>query len=290
LRLAFVGAGRLGSSIAQAAARAGYLVAAVSSRRPLQRALLSGRLPEAEIFDSAAAAADRADIVFITASDAAVSQVCESIEWRSGKSAIHCAGALGLDALSAAERADADTGALHPLQTFPDGNSQSRLGGVTFAIESKNAVLREWLHNFARNLGGRPFDINPEHRAAYHASAVLASGLLAGLTGLAADMWQQMGVSRADALAALSPLIKATADAVSEKGVPSALTGPYVRGDVDTITRHLSATAVCSPDVARAYAALALAHLPIAAERGNLTPAARQEIETMLRKSLEGTA
>ena len=285
-KLAFAGAGRLGSSLALAADRAGYDVAALSTRRVEHRKWLGKRLPSAKVFTDPAEAAHGADIVFITASDSAVADVCAQIEWRKGQAAVHCAGALPVSALNVAAQSGAATGGLHPLQTFPGPDSHDRLKGVSFAVESADTGFAGWLRQFAKDLGGVPFDIKPEHRAAYHASAVMACGLVAELAGLAAEMWSQFGVPRERALASLAPLIEATAAAIREKGLPGAITGPYVRGDVSTVAMHLEATAAQSPDVARAYATLALAGLPIAAEQGSLTAAARRDIEKMLRQAL----
>ena len=122
---------------------------------------------------------------------------------------------------------------------------------------------------------------------AYHASAVMACGLLAGLVGLSAEMWRQIGRTRAEAITALSPLVSDTAMQIAKLGVPGALTGPYVRGDVETVARHLEAVSAQGNDIARAYAALALAALPLANEQGTLPEEARAEIESMLRKALD---
>lgn len=284
--VAFAGAGRLGSSLAIAAKRAGYNVAALSSRRVDHRRWLRARLPGVRLVASPAEAAALADIVFITTPDEAVAEVCRQIPWRTGQSAVHCAGALPLSALNAAARAGAAVGGLHPLQTFPGPDAHDRLCGVSFAIESPDSALAGWLRGFAVDLGGIPFDIAPEHRAAYHASAVMVSGLAAALAGLSAQMWTQFGVPRDRALSSLSPLIVSTALAVQERGLPGALTGPYVRGDAATVARHIEATQAQSPDLVRAYAALALVALPIAAEQGGLSGAARREIENMLRRAL----
>jgi predicted short-subunit dehydrogenase-like oxidoreductase (DUF2520 family) len=250
------------------------------------RRWLKARLPGVRLVAFPAEAAARADIVFITTPDAAVSEVSEQISWRSGQAAVHCAGALPLSALNAAAGAGAAVGGFHPLQTFPGPDAHDRLCGVSFAIESPDSALAGWLRGFAADLGGIPFDIAPEHRAAYHASAVMVSGLAAALAGLSAQMWSQFGVPRERALSSLSPLIVSTALAVQERGLPAALTGPYVRGDAATVARHIEATQAHSPDLARAYAALALAALPIAAEQGGLSDAARMDIERMLWRAL----
>ena len=114
----------------------------------------------------------------------------------------------------------------------------------------------------------------------------MACGLTAGLTGLAADMWARFGQDRGRGLRALMPLVRGTAAAVERRGIPAALTGPYVRGDVATVKRHLDAVRAQSPDVARAYAALALATLPLAREQGGLTREVEDEMARALRAAL----
>jgi predicted short-subunit dehydrogenase-like oxidoreductase (DUF2520 family) len=285
-KLAFAGAGRLGSSLAVAAQRAGYSVAAVSTRRPEHREWLKARLPAALIAGDAAEAAEAASLVFITASDSAVQAICESVSWRAGQAALHCSGALPLSALGHAMRAGAATGAIHPLQTFPRTDGHDRFRGVSFAIESGHHGLRDWLSEFAIVLGGQPFNISSEHRAAYHASAVMAAGLTAGLAALAADLWREMGVPRAAAVESLAPLLESTAASVRENGIPAAITGPFVRGDASTVAAHLDAMSRIAPATARAYAALALAHLPIAAEQGALPAAKLAAIRAILEDTL----
>ncbi|MEX0762326.1 MAG: DUF2520 domain-containing protein [Dehalococcoidia bacterium] len=285
-RIAVVAAGRLGSSLAQALRVAHYPVVAISSRRSAHRDWLAGRLPAATVYETPAEAAARADIVFITAPDSAVAEVCAGIGWQPGQAAIHCAGVLPLSALGGAKSRGAVTGGLHPLQTFPSPDATSRLRGITFAVESADPDLSGWLADVAQALGGKPLEISGGQRAAYHASAVMSSGLLAGLIGLAAEMWQDLGVPRERALANLLPLIESTVSAVREQGIPSALTGPYVRGDAATVAKHLEATSARSPEMGVAYAALALAALPIAAEQGGLSPGDRAAIEKLLRERL----
>jgi predicted short-subunit dehydrogenase-like oxidoreductase (DUF2520 family) len=285
-RLAFVGAGRLGSSLALAAASAGYPVAALSTRRAEQRAWLAERLPRSLLTAEPAHAAAAAEVVILSLSDRAIPEVCAQIPWRSGQGVVHCSGALPLAALEHARLAGASTAALHPLQTFPSRDSTGRLAGVAFAVESNDAALADWARQLARDLGGEPFDLASEHRAAYHASAVLASGLLVPLLGLAAELWSSFGVPRERALSSLLPLTRASVEALASQGLPGALTGPFVRGDSATIRRHLEVLRAERPEVACAYAALALASLPLAAEQGGLSPDAEREIEALLRDAL----
>lgn len=283
--IAIVGAGRLGASLALAAAGAGYRVVSASSRRAEQRAWLALRLPATRSCESPAEAAVDADVVFLCVADRAIEEVCGSIQWRRDQAAVHCSGARPLDDMKRAADAGAALGGFHPLQTFPAPGSIERLAGASFAVESADDRLRGWLERFATDLGGVPFELRSDQRAAYHASAVLASGLLLPLLGLAAGLWQRFDVPRERALASLLPLATASVEALAAKGLPAALTGPFVRGDVDTVRAHLDALAA-TPDLRRAYAALALAALPLAAEQGGLSAENRRGIEAALREAL----
>ena len=230
--------------------------------------------------------------MFIATSDGAIRPVCESVKWHRWQAVLHLSGALPLDALEHASAGGANIGGIHPLQTFPSPGASGSFDDITFAIESSNHELTDWLKQVARDLGGNPISITSEQRAAYHTAAVMACGLLASLTGLAAEVWASAGgISRAEAVSALTPLVKTTANWMGQKGLPQALTGPYVRGDVTTVQAHVAASSGVSGEHGAAYAALALAGLHIAEEQGGLTPESRDAIrkilETALRDSCE---
>jgi predicted short-subunit dehydrogenase-like oxidoreductase (DUF2520 family) len=280
--IAVVAAGRLGSSLAHAALKAGYNVVAISSRRASHRKWLASRLTSPTITENAQIATDLAAAAFITGPDSVINEICDGITWRSDQAVLHCAGVLPLSALTHATEQGAATAGFHPLQTFPSPESSDRLHRVSFAIESQDSELRDWLARLATDLGGSSIEIESGQRASYHASAVMACGLLAGLAGIAAEMWEPLGVDRGDALRRLIPLIRATADALEEHGLPSAITGPFVRGDTATIESHLEATNQLSIEVGRAYAALAQASLHIAKEQGGLSDDAYERIKSLL--------
>ena len=282
----FVGAGRLGASLAVATERAGYHVVAVHRRSVGAAKRLAARLVGATPTSRPQDVADTAKIVFVTAPDAAIRETADAIEWRHGQAAVHCAGAMPVSLLEKARTQGAAVGGMHPLQTFPTEESDDRFEGVSFGLESDDPALNEWMQGLAGDLGGRYIVLRPQDRPAYHASAVMACGLMAGLVGLAADMWRTMGRSREEAIAALAPLVVETGRHISNLGIPAALTGPYVRGDVETVAKHLDAVSGRGEDVARAYAALALAALPLAREQGGLEASLEQQIAGMLRTAI----
>ena len=281
-----IGAGRLGSSLAQAMAAPGYTVSAVSTRRTEHARWLADRLPGATVTNSAQEVADAADAVFICVDDGSIAAVCDSLRWRDGQSVIHCSGAQPLSVMAAADAQAAVIGGFHPLQTFPGPDLASRFAGIAFGIEAQSIGLRDWMTRLAHDLGGETIEISEDVRAAYHASAVMACGLLTGLVGLSADMWRSLGVDRQRAVGLLTPLVSSTVEGIGERGIPAAITGPYVRGDVETVQMHIEATRRASTETGRAYAALALAALPFAAEQGGLSESARSQIERFLNQAV----
>ena len=281
-----IGAGRLGSSLAQGIAAAGYTVTAASTRRPEHARWLTERMPGATVTDNTQEVADAAGAVFICVDDGSIAAVCRSLRWRAGQSVIHCSGAQPLSVMAAADAQGAVTGGFHPLQTFPGPDVAHRFSGIAFGIESRSAGLSDWMKRLAQDLGGTTVEISEDVRAAYHASAVMACGLLTGLVGLSADMWRSLGVDRQRAVELLTPLVASTVEGIGERGIPAAITGPYVRGDVETVQMHIEATRHASTETGRAYAALALAALPYAVEQGGLGDSARSRIEYSLKQAL----
>lgn len=283
--IAVVAAGRLGASLAVALSRVGRNVVAVSSRRAGHRGWLADALDAAmachggdnarsrsvQVCQDAREAVSYAKVVFVTSSDGAIAEVAGSCELQAGQYVAHFSGLQGADVLAEAAP-QATAGAMHPLQTFPSPDSADLLlNGISFGIESPDAAFRAWLCGIAGDFGGRVVHLRGDaDRAAYHAAAVMACGLLAGWTGLAADMWGAFGIPRDEALHHMAPMLESTVSAVSQMGIPAAMSGPFVRGDVDTIIAHLDATSRAGQDVGRAYAALALAQLPLAAAKGTL--------------------
>ena len=281
-RIGIIGAGRLGTSFALSPYLEQRLVA-ISSRREDHRTWLQNQLPSVAVFTYPSQVAEIADLVFITTSDSVIKRICDKIDWKPHQWVVHCSGALTRLVLVSAKNADASIAGFHPLQTFPDYGRPDLLNGISYAIDCRDRDLNEWLTDFANFHHSRTFTINGETaRIAYHASAVLACGLLAGLVGVSAELWQAAGIERDSALEMLSPMLKSTIEAINKEGLPDAISGPYVRGDIDTIRKHLHATAEINPDTSRAYASLALAQLEIANEKGKLSYSSINQIRRLL--------
>jgi predicted short-subunit dehydrogenase-like oxidoreductase (DUF2520 family) len=286
LRLGFIGAGRLGTALAWALARAGCTVVAAASRSLPSAERLAAGIAGCQALAAPQAVLACSDLVFLTVTDSAIAPLADSLDWPARIAVVHCSGATGLEALAAARAAGAATGGFHRLQTFADPEAAiGSLPGCTITIEAEGGLAAE-LERLAAGLGCAVMRLPPGARALYHASGAYASQLINVMLREAALIWQRFGKTEAEAVAALVPLARGTLAAIAERGPAAAMPGPISRGDVATIAQHVAALAAADPQILALYCALSLRAIPLALERGSLDP----EKAAALQKLLEAQA
>jgi predicted short-subunit dehydrogenase-like oxidoreductase (DUF2520 family) len=186
------------------------------------------------------------DLVVLAVPDAAIADVAGRRPL--GPWIAHVSGATPLLALAPHVRRFG----VHPLQTFTSARGAEQLDGAWAAVsgEDDNAIERaDWL---ARALGLRPFVIEDDRRAIYHAGASIASNFLVTIYRAAARALEAAGAPPD----ALVPLMTRTIEN------HFALTGPIARGDWATVDAHLAALQDELPDLVPLYRALAEATHP----------------------------
>jgi predicted short-subunit dehydrogenase-like oxidoreductase (DUF2520 family) len=271
MRVAILGAGRVGTSLGAALRRAGHSVRAVTCRRPAsarQSARLIGRT---SAFPSNARAAEAADLIFLCLPDAAIGAAAKALAAEvkdlTGKVVFHTSGALPAAALSPLRKKGARIASFHPAQAFARKDREDGMfAGVTIALEGDPGALAVG-RRIVRSLGARPLILNARQKAAFHAACTIVSNYLIALFAMAGEALRGTGIARRDALAALTVLAKGTLRNVNNIDAVRALTGPLARGDLDTVARHLRVLGR-APLHERAYAALGLVALDLAARRG----------------------
>lgn len=304
-RLGFIGAGRLGQTLAVAFAQAGMPIAAVASRRAASSAALAQRvslcatasgggasIPPVQVCSSAVEVLVQCDTVFITVNDDQIRPVSDALPWKPGQAAVHASGATELLALSAAEAGGARTAGFHPLHTFGDVETAlAGLPGCSVAVEAADPGLNAALQGLARSIGAHPFDLPPGCRALYHASAHYAGSLVVTLMDEALRHWGRFGVSDDAALRALLPLLRSTVRAIESRGLGPGMAGVAARGDVGTLQAHLQALDAVGPDERELYADLTRRSVRLALESGRITPQQAQAMdEALTRPAWRGAA
>jgi predicted short-subunit dehydrogenase-like oxidoreductase (DUF2520 family) len=228
----------------------------------------------------APAAVRTADIVVLAVPDPAIEPTAAMIAPWLGRASIvlHVAGSRGPEALLSCREAGAAIGVLHPLVSFAGPKQAPPLRGATFVIDGDREAMRA-ARRLAGALGARVLAARV-HGPAYHAAASLAANGTVGLAAIAVDVWARLGLSRRSAERAVASLLESVVRNLAQVGLPDALTGPIVRGDAETVTRHRRALRA-HPSAARAYDALAPAILEVARSAG-LDEAAAGRIEAAL--------
>jgi len=267
-----IGAGAAGSALAHAWHAAGGRVVAVASRTLARADALARAVGLTAATPDLGMAAQQARIVVLAVPDGAIADVAAAIAWRPGQIAVHLSGALGVAPLAAASARGAEVVAFHPLCAFARGAPPALLPGTRFGYTGPE-TLRPLFEALAHDLGGVLLPVPEEGRTLYHAAAVLASNDLVALTGAAVDALGRAGIAADEALAALLPLIQSTVDNLARQGLPGALTGPLVRGDLATVRRHR--TALGDTPLRRIYDALASQAARLALRRADVPEAAR---------------
>ncbi|HJM75552.1 MAG TPA: DUF2520 domain-containing protein [Dehalococcoidia bacterium] len=237
--IGIIGAGRLGSSLAVALHAAGYPARVIASRSTTSAEALANQL-EGATAATPEQAIEACEMLFLTVPDDEIASLAASLPWREGQHAVHCSGAIGLDALAAATEAGATAGCLHPLQSFPSREGDAtRFRDIVSGIEAP-APLSGLLEAITRDLGGEVVRLEGVDRARYHAAAVFASNYAVALASAAGRAWELAGLPAKQARLALAPLLLGTATNIADRELAEALTGPLARGDLATIERHLA--------------------------------------------------
>jgi predicted short-subunit dehydrogenase-like oxidoreductase (DUF2520 family) len=257
LRVGVVGAGRVGSALGAALARAGHEVIAVSGVSEQSRARAERLLPGAELMPADEVAAV-ADFVLLAVPDDVlrplVAGLADTGAWRPGQLAAHTSGAQGIGVLDPAAARGVLALALHPVMTFAGRPEDvDRLSGAAFGVTSLDE-LRPVAESLVLEMGGEPVWVPESARALYHASLTIASNHLVTLVNDSLSLLSGAGVAEPARLAA--PLLSASLDNVLRLG-DGALTGPVSRGDIATVAAHLDTLHRSAPDVLPAYVAMA---------------------------------
>lgn len=221
-----------------------------------------------------------ADLVIIATPDAAITDVALELAAQEAVTqrhvVLHLSGLLDRTALTSLAPTGAGLGSFHPLQTIADPlTAPARLQGAYAGIEGDDRAVRTG-QSLAHSLGMRPILLTAQAKPAYHAGAVFASNYLVTLAGVAERLAREAGIPPDDARRIYLPLVGGTAENLNA-GAAQALTGPVLRGDLQTVRAHLAAL---NPDDRDLYCRLGLATVGLA-EHAGLSPDAAASLRIL---------
>jgi predicted short-subunit dehydrogenase-like oxidoreductase (DUF2520 family) len=269
--VAIVGAGRLATFLAAALDAAGFTITEIVARaspRSVRRARALAAQVGARTVTAHSAALD-ATLLWFCVPDRAIRGAASALAGHlvaraaahqkvKARFAFHSSGALSSRELAPLRTAGAAVASVHPLMTFVAG-AHPALTGVPFAIEGDDPATRV-ARRIVRELGGESFRLPAARKAAYHAWATMTSPLLLAFLVTLEEAARAAGLTREDARRKSLPIIRQTLANYSCLGPAQSFSGPLVRGDAQTVARHL-AVLKKHPGAREVYVALARAAL-----------------------------
>ncbi|MTD57915.1 DUF2520 domain-containing protein [Amycolatopsis sp. RM579] len=285
LAVGIVSAGRVGSVLGAALARAGHTVVAASGISAASHERAERLLPGVPLLppDEVVAAAD---LVLLAVPDDALADLVTGLaatgSWRPGQIVMHTSGAHGIDVLWPAAEAGALVLALHPVMTFTGGEEDlQRMAACSVGVTAATGDEIAWNVGEALTveMGGEAIRVPEEARPLYHAALAHGSNHLVTLVADCVDLLAGAGVAAGERV--LGPLLSAALDNALRHG-DRALTGPVARGDTGTVRKHLDVLAAEAPEVRPCYTTLARRTAARATAAGLLSQDAAADITELL--------
>lgn len=265
-RITIIGAGNLGMALALSLKRSGYEVEAIVSRRkqksPAKAEKVAAQVGADVVFHLNAL---KSEVIWFCVPDAEIAAAAASLAPGFdgvGRVVLHSSGALASDELEPMRHTGASAASVHPLMTFVRGSTPS-LAGVSFALEGDRKAVRV-ARRIVLDLAGQAYAIKKSEKAAYHAWGAFTSPLFTALLATSEQVAVLAGISPKNARRRAIPILLQTLANYASFGAAGAFSGPIVRGDVETMEKHLEALrgSTAARDAYCALAQAALQFLP----------------------------
>ncbi|MGH7650208.1 MAG: Rossmann-like and DUF2520 domain-containing protein [Gemmatimonadaceae bacterium] len=264
-RVFIIGPGHVGRGLFRAFRASGVEVVGVHGKRPSGVATSGGALPRGMA---------TANVVLVCVRDPQIDETMAEIAVAASDGRISRGSAI-LHTSAIAEPAGLRTlsdegfpgGTFHPLVPFADPDvSAEMLSRGWVGIDGENAA-KNASRRLAGHIGARTLEIPPGKKPAYHAAAVIASNFPVVLASVAGHLLHDIGIPDSSAFQAVESLMSAALANMKQALPDDALTGPVVRGDAETIGRHVQALS-SHPAALDVYRALSAAAIDISQYRG----------------------
>ena len=279
LTLSCIGAGRLGKTLCHLFAQhlhIGHIInCSEDSARLAVKFIGAGQARRVPV--------DSADIWLIATPDNEIKAASAALRTagvlRESDTVFHCSGALNAAELAIS---DCHTASVHPIHSFADPQqSISQFAGTPCGMEGNRSALDRLQPLFER-VAAKPFVIDSQQKALYHAATVMTCNYLVSLLELGQKMLTAAGVSPQQGVNPLEPLIRQTLDNYFNTDAISALTGPISRGDTATVASHIQALQQQPNNWQQVYRALGNTTRAIAAKQGLASPENLSAIDRLL--------
>ncbi len=242
MKITIIGAGNVGVTLAKKLELVADYELVYHSDKSKDYALENGLIP-LKILDWENAKFD-SELIIIAVKDNDIEKVVNQLivnnkEKLNGKLVFHTSGTLPKDCLIDLQDYGAKVASAHPFQTFYF-NEVNILDGIAWGVDSETNEF-EVISNFIELIDGKAIKLSTESvkkKALYHISAVAASNFMALSIDLAKEIAEDSGIDPKEFLPQILETTLQNNIRQLDDEMP-AITGPVVRGEVDTIAKHI---------------------------------------------------
>ena len=292
---AVVGAGAMGTALAQRLPTAGHPVRAILSRTLASAEALAERVGAPVASNEWTALPRDVRLVLICVPDDAIPAVAEALAdvshpW--DRTIVgHTSGARTAEALHPLARKGAATLSFHPLQTFTPDTPPTAFEDIVIGIEGPAEAVSAG-KALAQALGATPVVLTERGKALYHCAAALASNGLVALMAVVEEVFSSADLDEHHGTAAelVGPLVRQTWENLETGSPESVLTGPVARGDAATAKAHLNALQNEAPHLVALYATLSIEMTRIGVRGGQLEGESAEALLHLLQNALQSSS
>ena len=270
----FIGAGAVTGALARHVHMLGYRIATVISRSRPAVEHLAMDVHATHAGTDLQVLAPETRLVCCCVPDDALPHVAQNLAtvphaWPE-TAVLHTSGALTAEVLAPLAEAGATVLSFHPLHAFTRSRPAD-LYGIRIGVEGTQEGVA-----FGQALAVawrmEAVVVPTEAKVQYHLAAAMASNFLVTLAALAREVLVTAGIDPVIGMRMLQPLIEGTVQNLGHASPEEALTGPIVRGDVDTVRQHSVALLAHAPQLIPAFTVLATETIKLAMDSGRLPP------------------
>ena len=238
--IGFIGAGKVGCTLAKYFSLCGFSIAGFFSRT-YEHAQEASDFTQSKAYSSLGDLVNDCDCIFVTVSDSQILVVWQELcqlpianKWIG-----HCSGLLTSHIFSQNKVVHPLAFSLHPLYAIYDRfGCYSAMPGVSFTLEANPKVICQ-LQAVFTSLKNPLAVLSASKKPLYHAACVMLSNQVIALVQIGIELLNQCDLNSEFSEQAWHPLFLGNANNTCKLGVINALTGPIERGDIDTIKQHI---------------------------------------------------
>lgn len=230
-KIAILGSGNVATFLAKALRKANNTITQVYSPNFENATSLANKI-NADPIDNISHLRDGADldVYIIAVSDDAIGEVAAQLKTEH-KIVLHTSGATSKEIL---HEVSENYGVLYPYQSLRKGDLID-INNLCMFFDGSNEETLSMAEELAFEVAGYAIQVNDEERLQYHLAAVFANNFSNHLFALAEKMLQDRGLDFEN----LKPIILQTAQNAMAQSPAKNQTGPAIRGDEKTMSKHL---------------------------------------------------